>query len=399
MPEKAIPSVMPFEIEGETQKDRIKFITDKLEQGIKDLFNSDRYREYLATMSKFHDYSLNNSLLILFQKPDASRVAGFNAWKQKFHRYVKEGEKGIKIIAPAPYKKVVEEQKMDNSGQYVFGADGKPIMEQKTVEIPTFKVTTVFDLSQTDGEPLPDITTQLEGNIELYEKFFRTLKEISPVPVELEDIQGSSNGYYHLEDKRIAIKDSLSEMQTIKTTIHEIAHAKLHALPEADAPEEEMANRPDRNTREVQAESVAYIVCQHFNIDTSDYSFGYIAGWSSGQETKELRASLETIRETASEIIEQIEEKMPELSREKQYVKQTEKVAEPEKVAEEKDASKSEEKATEKNEEKTAATPKPKAKKPSIRKKLQEEKDKIAKEPKKPKAQNKNKDKSVEAEV
>lgn len=395
MPEKAIPSVIPFEIEGETQKDRIKFITDKLEQGIKDLFNSDRYREYLATMSKFHDYSLNNTLLILFQKPDASRVAGFNAWKQKFHRYVKEGEKGIKIIAPAPYKKVVEEQKMDNSGQYVFGADGKPIMEQKTVEIPTFKVTSVFDLSQTDGEPLPDITTQLEGNIELYEKFFRTLKEVSPVPVELEDIQGGSNGYYHLEDKRIAISNGLSEMQTIKTTIHEIAHAKLHALPEPDAPVEEQEDRPDRNTREVQAESVAYIVCQHFNIDTSDYSFGYIAGWSSGQETKELRASLETIRETASEIIEQIEEKMPELSRDKQYVKQSEKQAEkteePEKVAEEK--------AEAKTEEKTAATPKPKAKKPSVRKKLQDKKDEIAKESKPPKTRNKSKDKSVEAEV
>ncbi len=397
MSEKTISSVIPLEIEGETQKDRIKFITDKLEQGIKDLFNSDRYREYLATMSKFHDYSLNNTLLILFQKPDASRVAGFNAWKQKFHRYVKEGEKGIKIIAPAPYKKVVEEQKVDKSGQYIFGDDGKPIMEQKTIEIPTFKVTSVFDLSQTDGEPLPNIATQLEGNIELYEKFFRTLKEISPVPIEFEDIQGGSNGYYHLEDKRIAIKDSLSEMQTIKTTIHEIAHAKLHALPEKDAPEEEKDNRHDSHTREVQAESVAYTVCQHFNIDTSDYSFGYIAGWSSGQETKELRASLEIIRGTASEIIEQIEEKMPELSRDKQYVKQSEKTVEPEKVAEEKYASMSEKKTTAKAEEKAVETPK--SKKPSVRKKLQEEKDKIAKESKKSKSKNKNKDKSIEAEV
>ena len=395
MAEKTISSVIHFEIEGETQKDRIKFITDKLEQGIKDLFNSDRYREYLATMSKFYDYSLNNTLLILFQKPDASRVAGFTAWKKKFHRYVKEGEKGIKIIAPAPYKTVVEKQKVDKSGQFVFDSDGKPVMEQTTVEIPTFKITSVFDLSQTDGEPLPDIATKLEGNVELYEKFFKTLKEISPVPIEFEDIKSGANGYYHLEDKRIAIKDNLSEMHTIKTAIHEIAHAKLHALPEPDVPEEEQKERPDNNTREVQAESVAYTVCQHFNIDTAEYSFGYIAGWSSGQETKELRASLEVIRETASEIIEQIEEKMPELSRDKLYEKHISQECEKSDVSLKDD--KVEEAA--KTKEKTVSSHKPNVKKPSVRKKLQKGKDKIAKESPKTKPKNKDINKSVEAEV
>ena len=325
MAEASKSSVIPFELESESQKDKIKEITDKLEAGIKDLFNSEKYMEYLQTMSKFHNYSFNNTLLIMFQKPDASAIAGYDAWKKKFHRQVKEGEKGIKIIAPAPYKKTVEVEKLDKAGQPVFDGDGKPVMTTKEIKIPTFKVASVFDVSQTDGEPLPTIATQLEGNIEAYEKFFRTLKEISPVPITLEPIDSSANGFFSPVEKRIVIKDSLSEMQTIKTAIHEIAHSMLHALPEKGEDGVTVDDRPDSRTKEVQAESIAYTVCQRFGIETSDYSFGYIAGWSSGQETKELKASLEIIRETASDIIEKIEEKMPELSQERKAVKQADK--------------------------------------------------------------------------
>ena len=323
MAEAITSSVIPFELESENQKDKIKEITDKLEAGIKDLFSSEKYMEYLQTMSKFHNYSFNNTLLIMFQKPDASAIAGYDAWKKKFHRHVKEGEKGIKIIAPAPYKKTIEVEKLDKAGQPVLDGNGTPVMTTKEIQVPTFKVASVFDVSQTEGEPLPTIATQLEGNIEAYEKFFRTLKEISPVPITLEPIDSSANGFFNPVEKRIVVKDSLSEMQTIKTAIHEIAHAILHTLPEKGEDGVTVDDRPDSRTKEVQAESVAYTVCQRFGIETSDYSFGYIAGWSSGQETKELKASLEVIRETASDIIEKIEEKMPELAQERTAVKQT----------------------------------------------------------------------------
>lgn len=306
-----ISSVKPIEFSGKTQKEKVKEITDKLEQGIKDLFDSDRYKEYLSAMSKFHNYSFRNTILILMQKPDASYIAGFNAWKDKFKRDVRKGEKGIKILAPAPYKREVEETVFDKSGNPVLNADGSKKTATKTVTVPAFKVTTVFDLSQTDGKELPTLTKQLTGNIEEYENFFKALKKISPVPIELENIDGSANGYYHLTEKRIAVRNDLSEMQTIKTAIHEIAHAKLHALPETD--EKDNADIPDNRTREVQAESVAYTVCQHFGIDTSDYSFGYVAGWSSGKETAELKKSLEIIRATADGMITDITEKITEL--------------------------------------------------------------------------------------
>lgn len=309
--------VKPIEFTGKSQKEKVKEITDKLEQGIKDLFNSDRYKEYLSAMSKFHNYSFRNTILILMQKPDASYIAGFNTWKNDFKRAVRKGEKGIKILAPAPYKKEIEETAHDKNGNPILNADGSNRTTTKTITVPAFKITTVFDLSQTDGKEIPTIANQLTGNVEDYEKFFKALKAISPVPIELEKIDRAANGYYHLTEKRIAVRNDLSEMQTIKTTIHEIAHAKLHALPEKEENEVIEDDRPDNRTREVQAESIAYTVCQHFGIDTSDYSFGYVAGWSSGKETEELKASLEVIRTTADEMITDISEKLKELEKEK----------------------------------------------------------------------------------
>ena len=309
--------VTPIEFTGKSQKEKVKEITDKLEQGIKDLFNSDRYKEYLSAMSKFHNYSFRNTILILMQKPDASYIAGFNTWKNEFKRAVRKGEKGIKILAPAPYKKEIEETAHDKNGNPILNADGSSCTTTKTITVPVFKITTVFDLSQTDGKEIPTIANQLTGNVEEYEKFFKALKAISPVPIELEKIDRAANGYYHLTEKRIAVRNDLSEMQTIKTTIHEIAHAKLHALPEKEENEVIEDDRPDNRTREVQAESIAYTVCQHFGIDTSDYSFGYVAGWSSGKETEELKASLEAIRTTADEMITDISEKLKELEKEK----------------------------------------------------------------------------------
>ena len=292
---------------------QVREITDKLEQGIKELFESERFKEYLRTMSKFYSYSFNNTLLIAMQKPDATYVAGYTSWQRNFHRQVMKGEKGIKILAPAPYKTQEEREKIDPSTQKpMLDADGKPVTETVEIMRPAFKVVSVFDVSQTDGKELPDIMVdQLTGDVERYEDFWRVLKEVSPVPVELEKIEGGAHGYYHLVDKRIAIDEGMGEMQTIKTLIHEIAHAKLHAIdPDAKtAPED----RKDRHTKEVEAESVAYTVCQRYGIETSDYSFGYIAGWSSDKETKELKSSLETIRKTAAEMIESIDAKLKEL--------------------------------------------------------------------------------------
>lgn len=292
---------------------QVREITDKLEQGIKELFESERYKEYLTTMSKFYSYSFNNTLLIAMQKPDATLIAGYTSWQRNFDRHAMKGEKGIKILAPAPYKAQEEREKIDPATRKpVLDADGKPVTETVEVLRPAFKVVSVFDVSQTDGKELPDIMVgELTGSVEQYEDFWCALKEISPVPVELEKIEGGAHGYYHLVDKRIAIDEGMSEMQTIKTLIHEIAHAKLHAIDpdEKTAPED----RKDRHTKEVEAESVAYTVCQRYGLETSDYSFGYIAGWSSDKETKELKGSLETIRSTAAEMIESIDAKLKEL--------------------------------------------------------------------------------------
>ena len=308
--------VIPIVLTSEKPAEKLKEITDRLEQGITELFDSERYREYLRVMSKFHNYSFNNTLLIAMQKPDASLVAGFSAWKNNFGRNVIKGQKGIKIIAPSPYKVKQEMKKIDpHTQQPIIGKDGKPVTEEKEITIPAYKVVSVFDVSQTEGKELPDIAVdELTGDVERYRDFFAALEKTSPVPIGFEQIPGSSHGYYHLEDKRIAIQEGMSELQTLKTAIHEIAHAKLHDI-DLNAPENEQQPRIDRRTREVEAESVAYTVCQHYGLDTSDYSFGYVAGWSSGRELSELKSSLETIRSAAAEIINSIDETLAELSK------------------------------------------------------------------------------------
>ena len=310
--------VIPIVLTSEKPADKLKEITDRLEQGIMELFDSDRYKEYLRVMSKFHNYSFNNTLLIAMQKPDASLVAGFQSWKNNFKRNVVKGEKGIKILAPSPFKIKQEMERIDPATQKpVIGADGKPVKEEKEITIPAFKVVSVFDVSQTEGKELPDIAVDmLTGDVECFKDVFAALEKTSPVPIGFEKIEGNSHGYYHLEEKRIAIDEGMSELQTIKTAIHEIAHAKLHDI-DPNAPKEEQAGRPDRRTREVQAESVAYAVCQHYGLDTSDYSFGYVAGWSSGRELDELKSSLETIRSTAAEIINSIDEHLQEIQKER----------------------------------------------------------------------------------
>ena len=352
---------------------QVREITEKLEQGIKELFESERFKEYLRTMSKFYHYSFSNTLLIAMQKPEATYVAGYTSWQRNFDRQVMKGEKGIKILAPAPYKAKEEREKIDPSTQKpVLDADGKPVTETVEVMRPAFKVVSVFDISQTDGKELPDIIVdELSGSVENYAAFFEALKQESPAPIAFEDIPGGAKGYFSPVENRIAIQEGMSEIQTIKTAIHEIAHAKLHSI---DRPEPEHAwkivmisdggtkrdflsgfaseteaneaaeregwrfidenrfewrleveedtsavqeMRKDRHTKEVEAESVAYTVCQRYGIETSDYSFGYIAGWSSDKETKELKGSLETIRKTAAEMIDSIDAKLKVLLSEK----------------------------------------------------------------------------------
>ena len=315
-PTKAPQPVTPILLNGQNSAERMKEITDRLETGIQELFESERYKAYLTTMSKFHSYSFNNTLLIAMQ--GGQLVAGYNKWRDDFHRNVKKGEKAIKILAPAPFKAKKEVQKLDAQGRPVMGKDGKPVTEVQEIQVPAFKIVSVFDVSQTEGEPLPSIgVEELTGSVERYGEFFKALEQTSPVPIGFEDIPGGSHGYYHLTEKRIAIQEGMSELQTLKTAIHEIAHSKLHAT-DPEAPAIEQADRPDSRTREVQAESVAYAVCQHYGLDTSDYSFGYVAGWSSGKDLKELKASLETIRATAHELITTIDGHLAQLQKERQ---------------------------------------------------------------------------------
>ena len=334
-PTKAPQPVTPILLNGQNSAERMKEITDRLETGIQELFESERYKAYLTTMSKFHSYSFNNTLLIAMQ--GGQLVAGYNKWRDDFHRNVKKGEKAIKILAPAPFKAKKEVQKLDAQGRPVMGKDGKPVTEVQEIQVPAFKIVSVFDVSQTEGEPLPSIgVEELTGSVERYGEFFKALEQTSPVPIGFEDIPGGSHGYYHLTEKRIAIQEGMSELQTLKTAIHEIAHSKLHAI-DPEAPAIEQADRPDSRTREVQAESVAYAVCQHYGLDTSDYSFGYVAGWSSGKDLKELKASLETIRTTAHELITTIDGHLAQLQKERQTQQEQPQAAPLEQAAEQPD--------------------------------------------------------------
>lgn len=332
MPEAQIEGEIPENIQKkidwiesrDKRADELHQITDKLEKGVKDVFQSDKYKQFLNVMAKFPRYSVNNTMLIMMQRPDAQLCQSFTGWKQ-MGRYVKKGEKGISILAPAPYKIEREQTKLDEKGRPVFDADGEPVKEKVEVTIRAFKVVKTFDLSQTDGKELPTIgPSELVGNIEGYPKLLQALQEISPVPVSFELIDGDAKGFYHLEDKKIVVQDGMSEVQTIKTLLHEMAHEKLH--DKDNVPE---AKDISRNGKEVEAESVAYIVCQHYGINTSDYSFSYVAGWSEGKETPELKASLDKIRQTASEFIYQIDQKMEVLMADKDQVQESAKTSSP----------------------------------------------------------------------
>ncbi len=300
------------------QQQQLKEITEKLEQGVKELFTSEKYMEYLRVMSQFHNYSFSNTLLIAMQKPEATLVAGYSTWQKKFERNVMKGEKAIKIFAPAPRKVEVERDMLDPETQRpVLDENGEVKREKVTVQQPYFKITSVFDVSQTDGKPLPELAEvqDLTGSVEGYNIFFEVLKRTSKVPIEFQPIEGGSHGFYHQKEKRIAIAEGMSEAQNIKTCIHEIAHSRMH---DRDTIDVENGIMVDRKTREVQAESVAYTVCQHYGIDTSDYSFGYIAGWSDGKEMKELRSSMEVIRREADSLIKEIDGYLADISRERE---------------------------------------------------------------------------------
>ena len=309
--------------EKQSNKDRIKEITAGIEQGIKELFESDRYRQYLSTMSRFHKYSLNNVMLIHSQRPDATLVAGFNKWKNQFGRHVKKGERGIQILAPVPFKKKVDEVKLDpHTKAPILDKDGNLVKEEKEVSVPMFKVVSVFDVSQTDGKPLPVLAHSLSGDVQQYEVFMEALRRTSPVPIVIAHTDRDVDGFFDLTAQQITIQDGMSQVQTICAGVHEIAHSKLHNYDKmtelADdgvtvlAPEEK-----DRHTEEVEAESISYAVCQYFGIETADNSFGYIASWSQGKELKELRASLETINRTSSELISSIEQHFKEICKER----------------------------------------------------------------------------------
>ena len=309
--------------EKQTNKDRMREIVDSIENGIKELFESDKYRKYLATMSRFHRYSVNNTMLIYMQRPDATHVAGFNKWRDQFGRNVLKGEKGIRIIAPTPYKKKIEEIKTDpETNAPVLDADGKAIIEEKEIRIPMFKVVSVFDVSQTAGKPLPQLAADLSGNVQQYEVFMEALRRASPVPMEIKSVARDTDGFFSAKAQSITIRAGMSEVQTVCAAVHEIAHAKLHDYEHmtelADDGETILVpGEKSRNTEEVEAESISYAVCQYYGIETGENSFGYIATWSKGKELKELRASLETINKTASELITDIDRHFAEICKER----------------------------------------------------------------------------------
>lgn len=309
--------------EKQTSKDRMREIVDSIENGIKELFESDKYRQYLSTMSRFHRYSVNNTMLIYMQRPDATHVAGFNKWRDQFGRNVLKGEKGIRIIAPTPYKKKVEEIKRDpDTKAPLLDADGNAIMEEKEIKIPMYKPVAVFDVSQTEGKPLPQLAADLSGNVQQYEIFMEALRRASPVPMEIKPVARDTDGFFSIKAQSITIRAGMSEVQTVCAAVHEIAHAKLHDYEHmtelADDGETILVpGEKSRNTEEVEAESISYAVCQYYGIETGENSFGYIATWSKGKELKELRASLETINKTASELITDIDRHFAEICKER----------------------------------------------------------------------------------
>ncbi len=296
------------------QQEKIKEITEKLEKGIEDLFESENYKNYLKIMGKFTSYSLNNTLLISMQKPDSTTVAGYTTWKS-LGRQIKKGEKAIQILAPIICKKKKENEETEDKNISDRKDKLKPLKEETEKILVGFKVVNVFDITQTEGEPLPEIVHKLDGSVKEYDDFMKALKEFSPVPIEFKSVEGSANGYYHLENKNIVIEENMSQVMHIKTGIHEITHALLH--DKDNGIEKDL--KSDIETKEVQAESVAFTVCQYYGIDSSDYSFGYISGWSSGKDLKELKTSMEVIRKTAQTVISGINEKLEgvKLSRQK----------------------------------------------------------------------------------
>ena len=305
---------------AEARKAEMDEITAKLEKGVKDIFKSDNYKDYLNFCAKLPRYSVNNQILIMLQKPDATMCQSFTGWKE-MNRFVRKGEKGIRILAPSPYKMQKEQEKKDVSGNTMLDKDGEPVKETVEVTVNAFKPVSTFDVSQTEGDPIPSVgVSELVGGVNGYETLLSAIKEVVPVPISFEQIESGAKGFFHLEENRIVVQEGMSEAQTVKTLLHEASHQALHSR-------EAMGNEGEnktKNQKETEAESVAYVVCQHYGIDTSDYSFAYVATWSADKEVPELKASLDTIRKTASDLIVKIDEKVQTLS----SVKEVEKFAE-----------------------------------------------------------------------
>ena len=291
---------------AEARKAEMEEITTKLEKGVKDIFSSDNYKEYLNFCAKLPRYSVNNQILIMLQKPDATMCQSFTGWKD-MNRFVRKGEKGIRILAPAPYKMQKEQDKTDASGKAVLDKDGEPVKETVEITVNAFKPVSTFDISQTEGEPVPTIgVSELTASVEGYETLLAAIKEVVPVPISFEQIDSGAKGYFHLEENRIVVQEGMSEAQTVKTLLHEASHQALHSREAM----EQSGDKKSKNQKECEAESVAYVVCQHYGIDTSDYSFAYVATWSADKEVPELKASLDTIRRTAADLIVKIDEKV-----------------------------------------------------------------------------------------
>lgn len=295
---------------AEARKKEMDDITAKLEKGVQDVFTSDDYKKLLNVMAQMPHYSVNNQILIMLQNPQATLCNSFSGWKKQ-NRFVKAGEKGLRILAPAPYQMEKEQEKLDKNGQVIRDKDGEPVKETVKVTVNAFKPVSTFDISQTDGEPIPQLgVSELIGSVEGYQTLMEAIKDASPVPIGFENIESGAKGYYHMADHRIAIQEGMSEVQTVKTALHEIAHAKYHSIEAQEA----SGDKKSKAQKECEAESIAMVCAAHYGIDTGDYSFGYVAGWSSGKETPELKESLQTIRQGACEIIDAIDKRIQELT-------------------------------------------------------------------------------------